>query len=278
MLRGVDQPVIAVRDLDAAVERYAALLGMPACWRGVHPGAGTAHALFRVANSGLELLSPDVEGPLGRQLAQVLERSGEGLVALAFATDAADACAEALRRRGIAASEPRPGESRDAAGAARRWRSVEIPPGASRGIPLFAVERADASAPAASAPPSGVEALDHVVITSSALDVARRFYADDLGLRLALDRRFEARGLRILFFRIGGVTVEVVGPLEPPQSPDPVDGFGGLAWRVADLDAARERLVRRFDVSAVRAGAKPGTRVFTVRADTCGVPTLVIGR
>ena len=31
-----------------------------------------------------------------------------------------------------------------------------------------------------------------------------------------------------------------------------------------------------LDVSEVRAGMKPGTRVFTVRDGTCGVPTLMI--
>ncbi len=53
---------------------------------------------------------------------------------------------------------------------------------------------------------------------------------------------------------------------------------GGLAWRVADLDAARARLEDAgFDVSAARDGAKPGTRVFTLRGEPCGVPTLFIG-
>jgi len=31
-----------------------------------------------------------------------------------------------------------------------------------------------------------------------------------------------------------------------------------------------------LDVAEVRLGRKPGTRVFTVRDKTCGVPTLVL--
>jgi hypothetical protein len=31
-----------------------------------------------------------------------------------------------------------------------------------------------------------------------------------------------------------------------------------------------------FDVSELRDGRKPGTRVFTVRDGSCGVPTLMI--
>ena len=44
-----------------------------------------------------------------------------------------------------------------------------------------------------------------------------------------------------------------------------------------DAACARARLVDDgFDVTEVRAGAKPGTRVCTVQSRTCGVPTLII--
>jgi hypothetical protein len=53
--------------------------------------------------------------------------------------------------------------------------------------------------------------------------------------------------------------------------------LGGICWRVADIEATHARLVARgVDVSEVRAGRKPGTRVMTVRSDTCGVPTLLV--
>ena len=84
--------------------------------------------------------------------------------------------------------------------------------------------------------------------------------------------------LRILFFRVGGVTLEVAGPLEPPAAAGAADRFGGLAYRVADVAAARARLAAAgFDVSPVRPGAKPGTLVCSVRAGTASVPTLLIG-
>jgi len=46
---------------------------------------------------------------------------------------------------------------------------------------------------------------------------------------------------------------------------------------VRDADAIRVRLVAAgLDVSEVRDGHKPGTRVCTVRGDPCGVPTLLL--
>ena len=111
-----------------------------------------------------------------------------------------------------------------------------------------------------------------MVVASDDLEAARRLYGEALGLRLALDRRFEARGLRILFFRVGGVTLEVAGPLEPPAAPSAADRFGGLAYRVADVAAARARLADAgLDVSPVRPGAKPGTaRVQRARRHRLG--------
>lgn len=279
-----DHAAIAVRDLATARECYTALLGRAPSWLGAPPRAGCAAALYRLDNSDLVLLAPEGEGPLGRCLASRLEGEGEGVFRLAFATPDAARAAQGLRSRGIAAGEPAAGEAgAGASGAVRRWRCVALPREASRGLALIAVERPPAARPAGpalAAEGSAVAALDHALIASSDLESARRLYGDALGLRLALDRRFDLgeRRLRILFFRIGGVTVEIAGPQRPPERPDPRDRFGGLALRVPDVAAARARLVAAGrDVSEVRAGAKPGTRVCTVRSGTCGVPTLLIG-
>jgi hypothetical protein len=57
------------------------------------------------------------------------------------------------------------------------------------------------------------------------------------------------------------------------------DRLWGLSWRVADIDATRARLLAAgIDVSEVRTGRKPGTRVVTVRGGTCGVQTLLLER
>jgi catechol 2,3-dioxygenase-like lactoylglutathione lyase family enzyme len=270
MFTALDHVVIAVDDLQAAGLSYASLLGRAPSWRGVHPGAGTSNLLFRLENSYVELLA-------GTKL-------DEGLIALALATDDVDASLARLKRTGIELSEPADGEGRESAsGAVRRWRTAFLPATATRGLRLFAIEHrspaealplAQATVPAE----SSVHALDHVVVASDDLEAARRLFGEALGLRLALDRRFEARGLRILFFRVGGVTLEVAGPLEPPAEPSTTDRFGGLAYRVADVALARARLVLAgLDVSSLRPGAKPGTLVCNVRAGTASVPTLLIG-
>jgi catechol 2,3-dioxygenase-like lactoylglutathione lyase family enzyme len=213
----------------------------------------------------------------------VLDDRGDGLLALAFGCDDVAGFSHELRECGVDIAEPEEGEGRDRdTGAVRRWSNAMISPAATRGIPLFAIEHHSPPDALPLVAPEGDPAaapssLDHVVVISGDTDASRAIYGDQLGLRLALDREFEKRRIRLMFFRVGGVTVEVGGALSGGD-PDEPDRFGGLAYWVDDVDAARVRLAALdFDVSEVRAGHKPGTRVCSVRDGTCGVPTLLKG-
>jgi len=282
-LTALDHVIVAVRDLDAAVAAYAKLFGREPSGRGEHPELGTANASWRLENAYLELLSPVAAGGIADGLRARFERVGEGPLGLAFATADADACARLLRGRGVAASDPVPGRGVDReTGREGRWQNVYLPAAASRGILVFAIEYFEhATAPpprAADVGAAEIASIDHVVVRSEAPEAATHFYGDQLGLRLALDKTFEQWGARLLFFRIGGVTVEIAAPAKPVAEPAAHDSFWGISWRVPDVAAARERLVREgFDVSELRTGRRPGTRVCTVRAPTCGVATLILG-
>ena len=281
MLSALDHVIVAVSDLEPAVGAYARLLGVRPAWRGEHPALGTVNAIFKLENTYLELLAPDVGA--GEWLRKRIAERGEGLFGLAFATDDAAACAAAFADRGLNPAEPTPGIGRDTdSGAFREWTNVHLLPSETRGIPIFAIQH---RTPSEVLPPStplfdpadAATALDHVVVRTRDPEASRALYGDALGLRLALDKDAPQWGGRMMFFRVGGVTVEVVG--KPAEGPDAAgeDELWGAAWRVADIDAAHARMSEAgLPVSEVRDGRKPGTRVFSVSGQTCGVPTLVI--
>jgi catechol 2,3-dioxygenase-like lactoylglutathione lyase family enzyme len=123
---------------------------------------------------------------------------------------------------------------------------------------------------------SGV-AIDHVVVRTPDADRAIRLWRDRAGLRLALDRAFPERGLRLVFFRSGGMTLEFATAHPAAEPLDGPDVLYGVSYRVADLAARRERLLAAgLDVSPVRTGMRPGTSVASVRSGTAGVPTLLL--
>jgi catechol 2,3-dioxygenase-like lactoylglutathione lyase family enzyme len=283
MLKSLDHATLLVRDLETASERYTVLLGRRPSWRGEDPALGSDQVLFRLGNTSLELLSPQSEGSLAEGLRARLEEKGEGLLSLAFATDDAVGCRAQLEARGLHPGAPAKGLSREeGSGAVREFESVGLPAEETRGVPLLAIQEisprdllppADLLAPVASA----VAGVDHVVVRTADAEAAKQLYGDRLGIRLALDRSFEQWGARLLFFRIGGLTIEIAASLGEEADPGAADYLWGIAYRVPDADAARERLaVEGFEVSEVRRGRKPGTRVFTVRAETHGVPTLCL--
>ena len=257
MITGFDHVVIAVRDLAAGVTAYETLLGRAVAQRSEREGAKIA--LIASDNISVELMAPDGEGEAASRLRTALE-AGEGLKSLVFATSDLAGLHRRAERVGLAP---------EAIVERTDYASFRFSTERTNGVRLFALQRSARIGPS-EMQDAGVIALDHIVIRSSNLDRAAALFGARLGLDMRLDR--EAVGRRLMFFRCGDAIVEIA------QFPDEMqDSFWGLSWRVADADAARARLAASgIDISEVRAGAKPGTRVFTVRDQTCGVPTLMI--
>lgn len=284
MFDTLDRIVIAVSDLARAQRDAVALLGRSPSWVGGHPEHGARNLIFRLANTSLEFVSPESRGALADSLRERLDTEGEGLYGIALGTDDADACAKQLGERGIRVGAPEPGLTQDGpSGAWRRFKSFSLPLVQTGGIRLIAVQHLSLPEEMPPSLPLGdasaaVSALDHVVILSQQADRSKDLYESKLGIRLALDKEFADRKTRILFFRVGGATIEIGSPLAPGDDAPPGDDrLWGVAHRVPDVDLARERIIAAgLDVTAVRNGFKPRTRVCTVKNGTCGVPTLLI--
>lgn len=337
VLTGLDHLLAVVADIDAAASAYGRLFGRRPCWRGERPALGVASVRFALANTVLELLAPlppgapgmpDVPGaavpgvpgpgsaglPLppgaeasGNPLRRELETRGEGLSGLAFRVADMEAALQTAAARGLEPGPPRSCLERDTeSGAFREWMQADLSERKTRGLRISLVQpEEDAAAPVLETPPAPeagtVQALDHVVVQSADAQATKSLYGEALGLRLALEREAPQWGGHMLFFRSGGVTVEVVAPLLPggEAMPEPGgrgraaasaadrpagegqgalhDRFYGAAWRVGDAAAAHARLAAAgFPLSELRPGRKAGTRVFTVKGNTCGVATLVI--
>ena len=284
MLSAFHSVVLAVSNFEQGSQDVSRLLGREPAWLGSERSSGARLALFRLTNTAVEVRGPEGQdsrcqsGPREAALAE----EGEGLCGIRMELDDLSLAKRVLADRGIEGRGIRQQQAQGAGDAANReWSSLSLDPTASRSIPVELVSDPGGWAlpieTGWQAPRSAVAALDHVVVFSSDLDATRDFYGAGLGIRLALDQSFATRGVRLLFFRLGGVTIEIGGRLGAELGTDARDRFGGLAWRVPDLDGARERLLGDgFDVSELRAGHKPGTRVATVRAPVHGVPTLLI--
>jgi catechol 2,3-dioxygenase-like lactoylglutathione lyase family enzyme len=275
MITGLDHVVVLVSELEAAVAGYQTLFARAPAWRSA--GDGTETALFTLNNMTLELMSPRGDGATADRIRAVIAEQGEGLASVCFRTND---IAKMHRRLERLALKPEPvsgGESRDASsGAMLSWKRTRATE-ATRGVRLFFLEMATQRPHSVATAEAPVIAMDHIVVSTGDPERAAALYGARLGLDMALDRSHPDWG-RLMFFRCGDVIVEIVH--RAGVGVDPArDKLYGLSWRVADADATRARLAASgIDVSDVRTGRKPGTRVLTVRSGTCGIPTLLLER
>ena len=276
MITGLDHAVLLVNDIGAGATAYRTLFGCAPAWQS--SGDGADRVLFTLDNMTLELMSPNGFSVAADRIRAVIAGQGEGLASICFRTGD---IAKMHRRLDRLALKPEPitdAESRDAtSGATLSWKRTRAATEATRGVRMFFLEMAKErprSVPSADAP---ITAMDHVVVSSADPERAAGLYGARLGLDMALDRSHPDWG-RLMFFRCSDLIVELVQ--RPDADADRAhDKLWGLSWRVADIDATRARLASAgIDVSEVRTGRKPGTRVLTVRNGTCGIPTLLVER
>jgi catechol 2,3-dioxygenase-like lactoylglutathione lyase family enzyme len=278
VITGLDHVVVLVRNVAAGEGTYQTLLGCAPSWRSTADGGD--RVLFTTDNMTLELMSPNGDGATADRIRTVLAEQGEGLASICFLTGD---IAKMHRRLDRVALQPEPvteAESRDAAtGAILRWKRTRAASELTRGVRMFFIEPAAPRPRSVATSAAPILALDHVVVSTGDPERAAALYGARLGLDLALDRSHQDWG-QLMFFRCGDLIVEVVYRAGKDTAPDSArDRLWGLSWRVADIDATRTRLVAAgVDVSDVRTGRKPGTRVLTVRDGTCGIPTLLVER
>jgi catechol 2,3-dioxygenase-like lactoylglutathione lyase family enzyme len=278
VITGLDHVVVLTQDIAAGAASYQTLFARAPSWK--NSGDGADRVLFTLDNMSLELMAPSGEGDNADRIRSVLAAQGEGLASLCFRTDDIARLHRRLDRLTLKPDAVVEIESRDAiSGATLSWKRTRTASDTTRGIRLFYLELTSerpASVPTATTP---ITAMDHVVVSTPDPERAAALYGARLGLDMALDRSHPDWG-RLMFFRCGDLVVEVTHRPGKPADPSrdiQHDRLRGICWRVADIDATHDRLAQAgVDVSEVRTGRKPGTRVMTVRSGTCGVPTLLV--
>jgi catechol 2,3-dioxygenase-like lactoylglutathione lyase family enzyme len=276
VINGLDHIVLLLQDIKAGAAAYETLLGRSPSWRNASDGA--ERVLFTLDNMTLELMSPSGFSVPADRIRTVIKIWGEGLASICFATPD---IAKMHRRLERVALKPEPiaeVDSRDtASGATLHWKRTRAATELTRGVRMFFLELKGERPRSVATTDTPILGLDQVVVSTEDPERAATLYGARLGLDLALDRTHKEWG-QLMFFRCGDLIVEIVR--RPVAGGDQThDRLWGLTWRVADIDATRQRLVAAgLETTEVRIGRKPGTRVMSLRSGTGGIPTLLLER
>ncbi|OSJ25011.1 VOC family protein [Bradyrhizobium japonicum] len=275
MITGLDHIVALVSDIGAAAA-YQTLLGRAPAWQ--NSGEGADRVLFTLANVTIELMAPSGFNVAADRIRALLDDREGVLASLCFRVADMGKMHRRLERVALRPDPVAEVESSDvASGAVLHWKRTRAATELTRGVRMFFLELAEERPLSTATDIAPIDGLDHVVVTTEDSDRAAALYGARLGLDLALDRSHQDWG-QLMFFRCGDLIVEVVR--RPVAGGDSVhDRLWGLSWRVADIDATRARLLAAgLDVTEVRNGRKPGTRIMTVRNGTCGIQTVLLER
>lgn len=276
MITALDHVVVLTGDIEAATAAYQTLFARSPSWKNFADGA--ARVLFTLDNTTLELVAPSGEGESANRIRPVLITQGEGLASLCFRTNDIEKLHRRLERLTLRPEPVSEVESQDAiTGATLSWKRTRAATEATGGVRMFFLEREKERPLSVRTTTGAITAMDHVVVATADPERAAALYGARLGLDMALDRSHPDWG-RLMFFRCGDLIVEVGHKAGKEKAAETApDRLRGLCWRVIDIDATHARLVADgVEVSEVRTGRKPGTRVMTVRSGTCGVPTLIV--
>jgi catechol 2,3-dioxygenase-like lactoylglutathione lyase family enzyme len=276
MITGLDHVVVLLDDIESGAAAYQLLLGRAPAWRSHNDGAETV--MFTLANMTLELMAPAGNGATADRIRTVLKLGGEGLASICFRVGDIARMHRRLDRLALKPDAIADVASRDtSSGAALNWKRTRAATETTRGVRMFFLELTGDRPPSPVIAAAPITALDHIVVSTQDPERAAALYGARLGLDMALDRSHQDWG-RLMFFRCGDLIVEIV-QRPVAGADDSHDKLWGLSWRVADADATRARLAEAgIEVSEVRAGRKPGTRVVSVRGGTCGIHTLLVER
>jgi catechol 2,3-dioxygenase-like lactoylglutathione lyase family enzyme len=278
VITGLDHVVVLVNDIEAGQAACQALLARAPAWH--NSGDGADRVVFTLDNMSLEVMAPNGFSVAADRIRSVISAQGEGLASLCFRVADIEKMHRRLDRLALKPDPITEVESRDAlTGAMLHWKRTRAAAESTRGVRTFFLELAEERPRSVVTSAAPILALDHVVVSTADPERAAALYGARLGLDMALDRSHPDWG-QLMFFRCGDLIVEMVHRGGKDGNPDKArDALWGLSWRVADIDATRARLVADgIEVSEVRIGRKPGTRVMTVRSRTCGIHTLLLER
>jgi len=286
MIESIDQILIGVNDPKAATDQYQQLLGRQPSWLGYWPLFDCELTAFQLSNCRICLCSPAGNSDAadeGKELVSFLDNRGEGIFALLFGSDDLTQTRLDLAGQGIQFGPETELDTLAQTGYSKiQGRLAKITDDSCSYLRAYVFEAKDKLATQDSILKPGantqdtIVGLDHVVVNTADANTLKINF-NKLGLNLRLDQNIPEWGARQLFYRIGHTVLEVIAFNEEKLRPQ-ANEYWGLALQAADIDKLQKRVLGLgVNVSKVRGGRKPGTRVASLKSHNLGVATLLIG-
>ncbi|MDC0432073.1 hypothetical protein OAL90_00365 [Hyphomicrobiales bacterium] len=275
MLSQIKNIFFVTDDIEKSSKEFSLFFSKEAYFKGFSNQLGVEIQIFSIGNLSINIISSFCEGLWSEKILNFKKKRKEGLFGLELMSDGIINDYENLKKIEIPVGEIEKITIQDLKDKIYTHNSFSIDESLVSNLNIMVSDNTNFSIEEENHDPNtNIESINQVVIKTNNPDGIVNLFEKNLEIRLALDKTFKEWSGRMLFFRIGGVTLEVV----EEEGLNNLNEYYGIGWHSDNFTECYEDLTQKgFSFSEIRKGRKPGTLVSTLNDPILGIPAILIG-
>ena len=273
MLTRVQNIFLATKNIEETSQKFSIFFGRSPDFIGQSINLGIDIIIFGLNNTNICLISPKSSGFWFETLNNFLKNKGEGIFGINFSSDDFDNDYNNFTKNNLKLSDKIESNFEGNNNDKIKFSFFNIFDKAIENLNIFVSNEMNFQNNKANSK-NNVSKVNQIVIQTEAPDTIKDIFDGKLSIRLALDKTFKEWAGRMLFFRLGGVTLEVIEGKDIKQN----SKYFGIGWHADNYNKCYNSLLNDgFSLSEIRKGRKEGTLVSTLKKPILNIPTILIG-
>jgi len=273
MLTRVQNIFLATKNIVETSQKFSIFFGGKPNFIGQSGNLGIDIISFGLHETNICLISPKSSGIWFEILNNFLKNKGEGIFGINFSSDDFDNDYNNFAKNDLKLSDKIESSFEGDNDNQIKFSFFNISDKAVESLNIFVSNEMDFQKNLENSY-NNVSKVNQLVIQTETPDSIKDIFERKLGIRLALDKTFKEWAGRMLFFRLGGVTLEVIEGKDIKQN----SKYFGIGWHAENYNKCYNDLVNDgFSLSEIRKGRKEGTLVSTIKEPILNIPTILIG-
>ena len=273
MLIRVQNIFLATKNIEETSQKFSIFFGQSPNFIGQSRKLGIDIISFGLNKTNICLISPKKSGIWSEKLYNFLKNKGEGIFGINFFSDDFDKDYNNFVKNDLKLSDKIESSFEVNNDIEIKFSFFNILDKTIESLNILVSSEIDFKENKSSLK-NNVSKVNQLVIQTEDPETIKEIFEGKLSIRLALDKTFKKWAGRMLFFRLGGLTLEVIEGKDIKQNSE----YFGIGWHVDNYNKCYDYLLNDgFRLSKIRAGRKEGTLVSTLKEPILNIPTILIG-
>lgn len=273
MLTRLQNIFLATKNIEKTSKQFSSFFSKNPDFIGHSKNLGIDIIVYDISKTNICLICPKNNGFWFDSLSNFLKEKGEGIFGVNFSSDDIDKDYSNFVKNGLEVNEKNESNFESSKESQLKFSFFNIMDNSIDNLNILVSNEINFSK-------KGINSIDRIskvnqlVIQTEFPDSIIDIFEKKLNIRLALDKTFKEWSGRMLFFRIGGVTLEVIEGKNIKLNSE----YFGIGWHTNNFNKCYNDLVEEgLKLSEIRKGRKKGTIVSTLKNPMLNIPTILIG-